>query len=97
MPKFVSFSKNSLLQNNLSLKCQIGLKKYFHIKLLKTGFVANDKWRQAPGFDLLHHNWSGGPVDVFFEPQPKFFKSNECQHSEMDAVATWRCQVLDVR
>ena len=27
----------------------------FHTKLLKTGFVANDNWRQAPGFELLHH------------------------------------------
>ena len=27
----------------------------FHLKLLNTGFVANDKWRQAPGFDKLHH------------------------------------------
>ena len=27
----------------------------FPIKLLKTGFVPNDKWRQAPGFNLLHH------------------------------------------
>ena len=27
----------------------------FHIKLLKTGFVANEKWRQASGFELLHH------------------------------------------
>ena len=27
----------------------------FHVKLLRTGFVANDKWRQAPGFDLLRH------------------------------------------
>ena len=25
------------------------------MKLLKTAFVANDNWRQAPGFDLLHH------------------------------------------
>ena len=25
------------------------------MKLLKTGFVANDKWRQAPGFELLRH------------------------------------------
>ena len=24
----------------------------FHIKLIKTGFVANDKLRQPPGFDL---------------------------------------------
>ena len=24
----------------------------FLIKLLKTGFVTNDKWRQAPGFDI---------------------------------------------
>ena len=30
-------------------------KNIFHIKLLKTGFVANDKWRQAPGFELLRH------------------------------------------
>ena len=30
-------------------------KNIFHIKLLKTGFVANDKWRQAPGFVMLHH------------------------------------------
>ena len=27
----------------------------FYIKVLKTVFVANDKWRQAPGFDRLHH------------------------------------------
>ena len=26
----------------------------FHIKLLKNGFVANDKWGQVPGFDMLH-------------------------------------------
>ena len=26
---------------------------------------------------LIFENWSGGPVDVFFEPQPKFSKSNE--------------------
>ena len=30
-------------------------KLFFHIKLLKTGFVAKDKWRQAPGFVLLDH------------------------------------------
>ena len=30
-------------------------KNIFHIKLLKNGFMANDKWRQAPGFELLHH------------------------------------------
>ena len=36
--------KKSLLRNNLALKCQIVLKKIiFQIKLLKTGFVANDK------------------------------------------------------
>ena len=49
---------------------------------------------------LIFDNWSVGPVDIFFEPQPKFCKSNECQHAKMDAnaeVATWRCQVLDVR
>ena len=33
------------------------LKTIFHIKLLKTGFVANDKWRQAPGFIMLHHKY----------------------------------------
>ena len=27
-------------------------KLIFHIKLLKTRFVADDKWRQAPGIDL---------------------------------------------
>ena len=27
----------------------------FPVKLLKTVFVANDNWRQAPGLDLLHH------------------------------------------
>ena len=27
----------------------------FSVKLVKTGFVANDNWRQAPCFDLLHH------------------------------------------
>ena len=30
-------------------------KNIFHIKLLKTGFVANDKWRQVPGFEVLRH------------------------------------------
>ena len=25
------------------------------IKKLKTGFVANDNWQQAPGLDLLHN------------------------------------------
>ena len=34
------------------------IKKFiFHLKLLKTGFVANNNWRQAPGFDMLHHIW----------------------------------------
>ena len=32
----------------------------FPIKLLKIGFVANDKWRQAPDFDLLHHIFRQG-------------------------------------
>ena len=35
-------------------------KNIFHIKLIKTGFVANDKWRQEPGFELLHHICSSG-------------------------------------
>ena len=41
---------------------------------------------------LIFENWYRGPVDFFLEPQPKFSKSNECQHVEMDAdaeVATW--------
>ena len=42
------------------------LKKYiFHIKSLKTGFVANEKWRQAPGFELLHHIYFYVYVDLF--------------------------------
>ena len=33
-----------------------GIRKInFPIKLLKTRFVANDKWQQASDFDLLHH------------------------------------------
>ena len=31
----------------------------FHLKLLDTGFMANDKWRQTPGFDMLHHIFDG--------------------------------------
>ena len=27
------------------------------MKLLIIGFVGNDKWRQAPGFDLLHYTY----------------------------------------
>ena len=50
---------------------------------------------------LIFENWSGGPVDVFsLEPQPKFSKSNKCQHADMNAdaeVATCSCQVLDAR
>ena len=30
-------------------------KNNFPITLPKTGFVANDNWREAPGFDMLHH------------------------------------------
>ena len=37
--------------------------KLFHflMKLLtgKSGFVANDKWREKPGFGMLHHK---GPI-----------------------------------
>ena len=48
---------------------------------------------------LIFENWSGGPVDVFFfEPQPKFSKSNESQHAEMTPIQRWqtggvRCRV----
>ena len=31
---------------------------YFPIKLLKSGFLANVKWREEPGFGMLHHNFS---------------------------------------
>ena len=31
--------------------------KFLYIKLLKTVVLANDKWQQANGFDLLHHIW----------------------------------------
>ena len=31
------------------------VKKNFPIKLLKTEFVANYKWRQSPSFDLLQY------------------------------------------
>ena len=31
---------------------------------------------------FIFENWSCGPVD-FFEAQPKFFKSNKCQHADM--------------
>ena len=50
------FNLKNLPQNNLALKCEIVPKNFiFPIKLLKTGFVANDKWRQAPDFDPLPH------------------------------------------
>ena len=32
-------------------------KFYFHMKFLKSGFVANVKWREEPGFGLLHHKF----------------------------------------
>ena len=31
------------------------IKKKISLKLLKTGFLANVNWLQAPGFDLLHY------------------------------------------
>ena len=37
----------------------------FPVKLLKTAFVANDKWLQVPGFDLLHHNYNQNPCTIF--------------------------------
>ena len=56
MLKFVAFSKNIILTNNLELKISNCMKKfYFTIKLLKRGFVANAKWRKEPGFGMLHH------------------------------------------
>ena len=42
---------------------------------------------------LIFENWSGGPVDIFLEPHPKFSKSNKYYHADMVAdaeVATWR-------
>ena len=47
------FPNNTLLQINLALKCKQN--NNFPIKLFNIGFVANDKWRQVLGFDLLHH------------------------------------------
>ena len=31
---------------------------YFPIKLLKSGFVANVKYGEEPGFGMLHHKYS---------------------------------------
>ena len=31
------------------------IKKYFQTNLLKSGFVTNVKWREEPGFGMLHH------------------------------------------
>ena len=28
---------------------------YFPLKLLKSGFMANVRWREEPGFGMLHH------------------------------------------
>ena len=33
-------------------------KCYFSLQLLKSGFVANVKWQEEPGFGMLHHIWS---------------------------------------
>ena len=49
---------------------------------------------------LIFENWSGGPVAVFFffEPRPKFSKSNKSQQAEMMPIQSWqpggvRCRV----
>ena len=42
---------------------------------------------------LIFENWSGGPVDIFFEPQPKFSKSNESQHAEMMPIPSGNLEV----
>ena len=36
------------------VKCFLYISYNFPKQLIKTGFLANDKWRQAPVFDLLH-------------------------------------------
>ena len=36
----------------------------FQIKLLKTGLLANDKWRQVPGFELLRHIYVEGQISI---------------------------------
>ena len=42
--------------NNLELKMSICMKKFhFTIIIIKTGFVTNAKWREQPGFGMLHH------------------------------------------
>ena len=42
--------------NNFELKCQFALIFLnFPIKLLKSGFVASVKYREEPGFGMLHY------------------------------------------
>ena len=48
------------LKNSLT-KMPNCVKKLISYKItIKTGFVANDKWRQAPCFDMLHHIYETG-------------------------------------
>ena len=54
-PKFVSILKIASFRIIWGKNVKLYKKNIFPIKLLKTAFVAKDKWRQAPGFDLLHH------------------------------------------
>ena len=37
----------------------------FSIKLLKNLFVANVKWREEPGFGMLHHIYGMEPTQQF--------------------------------
>ena len=41
--------------NDLEQKIQFAWKIDFPIKLHQSGFVANFKWREKPGFCKLHH------------------------------------------
>ena len=67
--------------------------KYDYLQILLVGLQMKARKEFGSG-QMIIEKWSGGQVGAFFEPQPKFSKSNECQHAEM---ATWRYQVLDVR
>ena len=53
-PKDTLLFNNEITQNLISAVFCV-LHHNFPMKLLKTGFVSNDKWQKAPGFDLLHH------------------------------------------
>ena len=44
------------------------------VKFLKSGFVANDKWLQAPSFDLLHYNYRSNKMSDYLKKLNIFIK-----------------------